>query len=780
LHGVPPGYVPELDEAINFYAPEARQSIRDAVEHAIQSGEGWDLEVPFIRASGERIWVRAVGDVEFENGEPRRLIGAFQDISERHQYLETIKRNNLRMTLATDSGRIGLWEYNLMDNSLIWDKWMYRLHGLSPNDKTETYTLWASHLHPEDKVAAELAVKNAIEGKDKFDTEFRIVWKDGSIRRMRGAAELEYDDNQQPIKMVGVNWDVTEVHEMRAELEQQHELLQVTLESIGDAVITTDSRGITQWLNPVAQNITGWSKEKAQGKPIEQVFHIVDGETRERITDPIEACLTRGETSELPKNTVLISRTGNEVGIEDSAAPIKDKAGNIVGLVVVFHDVTEQRLLTKKMSYQATHDALTDLLNRAEFEVRLNEMLERCHANQEQHALMFIDLDHFKIINDTCGHAVGDEALIQISKLFREVFRTSDIVARLGGDEFGVILENCSVTQAKKLAQKICNKLVTFRFSHGEDKFQLGASIGLVIMDRSWKGIESLVKAADSCCYEAKQSGRNRVQVLSSQDMDFGSLAGEIQWTTEIERALNEDRFVLFAQTVHHTLPSSKEGIHAEILIRMLDDKGNLILPSVFFPAAERYHLASRIDRWLLHHFAEWIGSLSHEKRESIQMLCINLSAQSIGDRAFHDDIEQVVTQIEPSLRDKLCFDIAETAVMNHLVDTAKFIERVKNMGARIAMDDFGRGSASYAHLKELDVDLLKIDGQFVQNALNDELDEASLRSFIEVANILNVETVAKYVDEEEILNKIQQLGVDYVQGFLLHKPEKLDSLVVD
>ncbi|MEM0909946.1 MAG: PAS domain-containing protein, partial [Pseudomonadota bacterium] len=779
LHGVEPGYQPSFDETINCYAPEARDIVRKTLKKCIKSGEGWDLELPFIRANKERITVRAVGSVEFLNGKAKRLTGAYQDISEQVRQRQAIHNANMRMSLATTSGNIGIWEYDVASNTFLWDARMYKLYGLPPTDARESYELWSSQIHPNDKEDIERALEFAIEGRSSFDTEFRIIWNDGSVRHIRATAVVESDANGNPEIVTGVNWDVTGLRNMTRQLEEQHELLEVTLDSIGDAVITTDAKGVTQWLNPVAQKMTGWTKEEAKGKPLTHIFNILNEETRLRTENPVTTCLSEGKIVGLANHTVLVSRTGEEFGIEDSAAPIRDKNGQILGVVLVFHDVTEQRRLSGEVTYRAKHDTLTGLVNRGEFELRLNRLLSDHQGERSNHALMYLDLDQFKLINDTCGHSVGDEALIQVSKLFNDVIRSRDTLARLGGDEFGVILEHCSEKQAQRVAQDICNKMEDFRFVYEDHRFRIGASIGLVAVDNRWPTAASLMQAADKSCFAAKEAGRNRVHVFSDSDLVMKMRHGEMQWTRRIESALDEDKFVLFAQSIH-AITDNTAGIHAEVLVRMIDNDGNLTSPEAFFPAAERYHLASRIDRWVIKNTLQWLRSQDTTKFQQIEALCINLSGQSIGDRAFHDFTCELLQKLDRETRQKLCIEITETAAITNITDASLFIERLKKLGVCIALDDFGAGASSFGYLKNLDVDVLKIDGQFIQDLLTDPLDEAAVRCFVDVANVVGLKTVAEFVDHPEVLSRLKKLGIDYVQGFLLHKPESIENLLQD
>ena len=777
IHGVPLGYKPTLDEAINFYAPEARPTVKAAVDHSMQTGESWDLELPFIQASGQKIWVRAVGSVEFDAQKPVRIVGAFQNITERVQQRLAVDDAHKRMSLATDSGEIGVWEYNLVAGTLIWDDWMYKLYGLSPGNQSAPYMLWSNHLHPDDKAASEKALADCIAGVAPFNTEFRVIWSDGSVHSLRASARVTRDEQGNALSMIGVNWDVTRIRCLTTQLEEQYELMHVTLKSIGDAVITTDANGKVEWLNPVAERMTGWASEEAKGRPLAQVFHIVNEETRAATENPVATCLEQGKIVGLANHTLLISRNGEEFGVEDSAAPIRNSQGDVLGVVLVFHDVTEQRRLSGEVSFQATHDALTGLVNRAEFESRLRRLLQRTHEDKTHHALMYIDLDQFKIVNDTCGHTAGDHLLQQVTKLLSETVRSRDTLARLGGDEFGVILEHCSTDQAQRVAQEICDKMEAFRFLHDQHRFRIGTSIGLVAMDDRWQTTAALMQAADTSCYAAKDAGRNRVHVWFDTDQAMQARQGEMQWTTRIEKALDENNFALYAQRIEH-LQETDKGIHAEVLLRMLDSDGSIIPPGAFLPAAERFHLASRIDRWVLRNSIDWLKALD-QSAPTIEMLCINLSGQSIGDRAFHRHAVEMLRDAGVSICAKICIEITETAAVTNLSDASLFIEQVSALGVRVALDDFGAGASSFGYLKNLAVDILKIDGQFIKDLMDDPLDDVAVRCFIDVAKVCGLETVAEFVDKPTVLKRVHELGIDYAQGFLLHKPEPIDFILV-
>ena len=428
-----------------------------------------------------------------------------------------------------------------------------------------------------------------------------------------------------------------------------------------------------------------------------------------------------------------------------------------------------------EMHYNATHDALTGLVNRSEFEARLRRVLQKAGEDRSEHALLYIDIDQFKLVNDSCGHAIGDQLLQQVAKLFADAIRTRDTLARLGGDEFAIILEHCSAEQAQRVAQQICDAMAGFRFVHDERSFRVGASIGLVPVDDRWTSSSAIMQAADASCYAAKEGGRNRVHLWYDTDTAIRVRAGDMQWAMRIEQALDHDQFVLFAQRIEE-LGKKSPGIRAEALLRMVQDDGELVPPGAFLPAAERFHLASRIDKWVMQHALAWLKALPDPR--AIRELSINLSGHSIGDRAFHRHAIESFREAGPRICQQVCVEITETAAVTNLGDAAAFIAQIRALGVGVALDDFGSGASSFGYLKHLVVDYLKIDGQFVRDVVDDPLDEAAVRCFAEVARVVGVKTVAEFVDRPEVLAKLRSMGIDYAQGFLLHRPAPLADLL--
>ena len=777
LHSLPRDFQPTLASTFNFFAAEAQATLRAAYDAARSTGQGWDLTLPLLRADGQGLLVRSVGHAEVEHGRPVRLQGALQDVSEDVAQRRALRSAHERTTLAADSGGIGIWDLDLQRQALTVDAWVVRLYHLPAADTLHPDTLWGDALHADDRDATRQAVAQAIASRRMLELECRIVWADGSVHHLRLSARIKRDDHGQALALVGVCWDVTPLRELAAELAEQHELLRVTLQSIGDAVITTDDKGRVNWMNPVAERMTGWQSGQAHGLPLAQVFNILNQDTRQPAPNPVTACLAEGKIVGLANHTVLVARDGSEYGIEDSAAPIRNPQGRVLGVVLVFHDVSEQRRLSGEMTYRATHDALTGLINRSEFDNRLLRVLRNAQEDGREHALLFIDLDQFKRVNDACGHAIGDQLLRQMAKLLGAAVRARDTLARLGGDEFAIILEHCTLDQARVVAQKICDQMDDFRFIHDDRRFRIGTSIGLVPLDRRWTSTSALQQAADTACYAAKEAGRNRVHVWFDSDAQMQARQAELQWTTRIERALDDGAFQLHAQRIL-PLSDTRPGLHAEVLLRLSNPDGSLTAPGAFLPAAERFHLITRIDRWVLDQVLGWMQGLADLSR--INTLSVNLSGRSVGDRAFHAWALERLAAAGPAVCARLCLEITETAAVTHLADAMAFITQVRSRQVRVALDDFGAGASSFGYLKTLPVDQIKIDGQFVRDLVNDPLDAAAVRCFADVARVLVVQSVAEFVESPEVLARVREIGIDFAQGFLLHRPEALDCLLQD
>ena len=555
-------------------------------------------------------------------------------------------------------------------------------------------------------------------------------------------------------------------------LFEAKERAEVTLQSIGDAVITTDPQGIVTYLNPVAEELTGWKASEATGRPLNEVFNIINESTRETVENPVVRCLREGTIVGLANHTVLIARHGSELAIEDSAAPIRIRDGKIGGVVMVFHDVTQSRAMAQQLSWNATHDALTGLLNRREFEERVRRALNGSHADGELHALLYVDLDQFKIVNDTCGHVAGDELLRQLSGLLQRQMRATDILARLGGDEFGVLLEHCPLEQATRIAEQLRDVTRQFRFVWDQKTFEISASIGVMPIHRDSGTLPQLLSAVDMACYVAKERGRNRYHVYQESDADFARRHGEMLWVTRINQALREHHFVLYRQAIVSTRPPHAIH-HYEVLLRIRNQDGTLSEPGSFLPAAERYDLMTAIDRWVITHLFLSQGDTlraADSELEPPTMAAINLSGASLSDETFLDFVHATLAEHSINPR-QICFEITETVAISHLDRAISFINALRKLGCRFALDDFGSGLSSFGYLKNLPVDFLKIDGSLVRNVVDSPVDAAMVQAVHEIGHVMGLKTIAEYVENEALRQRLIEMGVDYMQGFAIEMP---------
>ncbi|MCO6412538.1 MAG: EAL domain-containing protein [Thiogranum sp.] len=573
--------------------------------------------------------------------------------------------------------------------------------------------------------------------------------------------------------------DITALKQTKEALFLAQERAYVTLGSIGDGVIAVNMDGRIDYMNIVAEQGTGWELEEAHGKPMAEVFRIVDEKTLESTLDPVQLCLEEGKATMLPGYLLLIHRHIHQhMSIEVNAAPIRNSNGDISGVVLVFHDVSELRSLAQ-MTYHATHDSLTGLINRREFEKRINQALQYTRDRDKRYALCYLDLDNFKVVNDTCGHGAGDELLKQLTTLLRGALREGDTLSRIGGDEFGILFAGCSLNVGKRLAEKIRRHVEDFRFAWGDKSFRVGASMGLVPVTADSGTISDVLSAADSACYVAKENGRNRIHIYRNNDIAVAEQKGQMQWVQRIQEVLEHDRFRLYFQAIAPTrpVPGEENKLHGEVLIRMLESDGSLIGPDAFIPAAERYSLMGAIDRWVVKNTLQMLSRNIDEVQERISVCSINLSGQSLSDDRFMGALVEMIDEmaIPPEL---LCFEITETAVISNLSNATRLIDTLRDMGCRFALDDFGVGLSSFGYLKSLAVDYLKLDGCFIKNMTRDSIDYAMVHSINHVGQTLKIKTIAEFVENDETLQALREIGVDYAQGYGIAKPVPLEQAI--
>lgn len=567
--------------------------------------------------------------------------------------------------------------------------------------------------------------------------------------------------------------DISYRKNLETSLGRGKQQAQVTLESIGEGVITADASGLIDYMNTAAEKLTGIARELAIGRRLPDIVKLVDEADRRDLGDPIQRCLSDRRRVNMGRRAMMLSTAGGkELSIELTASPIKGPGEVIAGAVVIMHDVSEMRGLTKRMSYQATHDALTGLMNRREFERRLEEALQSVREQDVTHVLCYLDLDRFKPVNDSCGHVAGDALLRAIAALIRDKVRESDAVARLGGDEFGVLLLGCPLEKARQIADDVCTAVRDYRFTWQDKVFQIGVSIGLVEIGRDSASIEDILGAADSACYVAKQEGRGQVHVYSARDEVSARQRGEIYWLRQLQAALKENRLELHVQPVLSVAGKPAQGPAMEVFLRLTDETGKLVQPREFLQAAERYHLMGSLDRWVVRTTLAAMGQGTIRVPEN-RSCSINLSGQSLGEDDFLEFVVECLdhSQVPPS---QLCFEVTETALMADPERAARFASVLHGMGCQFGLDDFGSGVGALASLRGLDIDYLKIDGAYTRELRGDTVNGQVVAAITRLARTIGFKVVAEQVETQADFDALREMGVDFIQGYYIERPQRI------
>jgi diguanylate cyclase (GGDEF)-like protein/PAS domain S-box-containing protein len=749
-----------------------------------QDAERWsDLGIGAVLLIGYLVGNRAGGILGIAAAQPRdtwevqlhlimKLVGtslatALERIDIQAQLGDLEERNELALYSAND----GLWDFDTANNRVYLSP---RWKAMLGYDETEVGQApdWRTLVHSDDMSRVQAAIRDHVAGKTPlFESLHRMRHASGEWRWVISRAKARVDDKGRLLRLVGVELDITERKLYEEALFREKESAQITLQSIGDGVVTTDAKGVIDYLNPVAESLTGWRLEDGQGRAIEEVFRAFHEETCEPLENPLAVAIRRTRSIKSVRPMLLIRRDGNEIYVESTASPIRDGSGAVSGGVLVFHDVSEARELNRRLSYHASHDVLTGLVNRREFENRMERALKSAKARETSYALCYLDLDQFKIVNDTCGHSAGDALLGQVGALLKSKVRWRDTLARLGGDEFAVLLESCALDEAMRTAEALREAVRNFKFTWEERTFRLGASVGVVPISADNVDVASVLSAADSACQAAKEAGRNRVHSFEENDIDLMRRRREMQWAARINAALEEGRFELFRQSIL-PLQQPESGLHYELLLRMRDETGKIVAPDNFMAAAERYGITPNIDRWVIENALRWLVSEADE-RGKLAMCSINLSGQSLGDDKF---LPYVIDQFRHSGIDasKICFEITETAAIASFSQANRFIQALKELGCKFALDDFGTGLSSFGYLKHFPVDFLKIDGSFVKEILHDPIDREMVRSINEIGHLTHKRTIAEFAENVEIINMLRSLGVDYAQGYGVSQPQRV------
>ncbi|MQT13235.1 EAL domain-containing protein [Segnochrobactrum spirostomi] len=758
---------------LDIVHPEDQAMASAYVEKAKREPGETTCEYRIVRPDGEVRYLRnACRTIAGPDGKPAKCIGVTWDTTSDHRAAEERDQLLRRLDIATAAADLGIWDWDLVTREQIWDERLYRHFAESPTCGKSPIEIARQRIHNEDFAAVIKAFDDMKDGNDTLQLEYRIVTGTGEIRYLRDVAAVIRNGDGHPVRLVGVTWDVTDSNRLAEALRTESHRLQVTLTSIADGVITTDRIGRITFLNPAAAALTGWSQVQAAGRQISDVFAPVSRLSGASIPDLIGRCLLARAVVEMQDDATLEAHDGTLREIAATAAPLAAD-DQVLGAVLVFQDVTSERTMRRELAFAASHDPLTGLLNRTEFEARLTAAIAAARQAGATHSLLFIDLDRFKLVNDTAGHAVGDMLLREIGPLLTSAVRSGDHVARIGGDEFAVILMNADLVEARQIAERIITAIDALRFSWHGRHHRVGASVGYGAVGPFSESAAALLTQVDVACYAAKNSGRNRAVLYEPDQGDAVARFREIQLAANLREAVQNDRFVLYAQPIRPCNGGGEEA--CEILLRMLDPDGNLILPDLFIPAAERFDLMHDIDRWVMREALERRGAeLAAWDDMSFHL---NFSGNSLGAPGFADYLLGLVART-PIPAHRLTFEITETAVIAHVGVAARLMTMLRAAGAKVALDDFGIGLSSFNYLRTFPADLVKIDGSFVRNVRQNAVDAAIVRSLNQIAHELGAKTVAEFVEDEETLACVRQIGIDFAQGYAIGRPESLDALL--
>ncbi len=750
--------------AFKIISPDVKEDITESLSEFILNKVGWtNLVIPWIHKNGTIRYLESNASPIFDrDNEIIGFRGADRDITERIKTEKELQFTQFAIDHFTDAafwiGEEGQFIYvnEAACNSL----------GYS---KEDLLTMFVFDIDPGFKKEKWDSYWNSTEHQYFSTFETTHQRKDGTTFPVEIASNhLEYEGKHYRCTFAR---NISERKRAEASIQASEERYRVFYDNTPSMFFTIDQKLKVISVNHFGAEKLGYEINELVGK---LVLNVVADDDKNKAYECIQACflkpkeLHRWEMRKVCKN-------GSLIWVRETARIVYDKNNN-ANLFIVCEDISETYLLSEQLSYQASHDVLTGLINRREFENRLVRIIDTSHKSNTEHVLCYLDLDQFKIINDSCGHFAGDGLLKEVSQLINKHIRKRDTLARLGGDEFGILMEHCNIDQAENVTKSILKEVEAYRYSWEDKIFTIGVSMGLVMIDDNVIDHTEVLRKADASCYAAKDAGRNRIHIYSVDDVSLMQRHGEMQWVNRIKQALEEDQFELYVQPIVSTDAIDKTIFKYEVLIRLIENNGDTIIaPGLFLPAAERYNLASKIDRWVINTIFK-IFKEHTEVFSMVKLWSINLSGQSIADKDFLSFVTDKLEANE-NIADKICFEITETAAISNLQTAAGFMRSLKELGCQFSLDDFGSGLSSFAYLKTLPVDYLKIDGFFVKDIVEDEADYAMVKSINEISQVMGIESIAEFVENDAIKQRLIEIGVDYVQGYGIGKPEPLKNL---
>ena len=731
-----------------------------------------DIFFRIVRCDGEiRHLMQSYRHVIGAPGERRQSLISILDITDLKRVEEELKNSHALYRQAEFMGNMGHWSWDHVGYKMIsCSEQFARIYNMAVPETIAYFSsadAKMSLIHPEDRERYRQSVLDCDRHRKGLDIEYRIVTPCGTQRHVYLRSERVYDDRGDVVRSFGTLQDITERKQTKQDLLTQS---QITSNMAEGAMLVRASDETIVYTNPAFETMFGYEPGELLGKHLSKLNSDTEIPPEEWIASLIRELdcngAWRGEICNVKKDGTIFWCSSN-ISVFDHS-----EFGRV--WISVNSDTTERRQAEKMLSYQASHDILTGLINRHEFELRAERLISTTHRNSGEHALCFMDLDQFKIVNDSCGHTAGDQLLQQLGQVLRNTVRRQDTLARLGGDEFGVLMEHCTLEQAQRAADALLERVADFQFSWEGQSFRIGVSIGLVAITETTTSLIELLRQADAACYMAKDLGRNRIQVYRPEDTELARRHGEMQWVARIDQALEDNRFTLYAQEIVPLDHSAEK--HYELLLRLVDTDGSIIPPRAFLPAAERYDLIDKVDTWVVRN-AFTLMNAHPAFVEQAHIVSINLSGHSLTNNKF---LNSLIAQIDEFNIDagKICFEITETAAISNLSMATSFISSLKELGCHFALDDFGSGLSSFAYLKGLPVDYLKIDGMFVKDMVDDPIDHAMVKSINEIGHVMGMKTIAEFVENDAIKSKLAEIGVDYAQGYGIQKPQPFTDIL--
>jgi len=680
-----------------------------------------------------------------------------------------------RLERVLEVSGVGLWEMDLDTGQFEADERCIRALGYELGKLSPSWETFVAIVHPDDAIRVSHITEAHLRGEtEHIAYETRVLTQDGTWTWIASHGRAVRDGAGNAVRLRGTIKNVDAEHAVQQRLAAADTQLQLLMEATDEGIVGLDRDGVCTFVNPAATRVLGLRDEQLLGHNFdEQVRHTAeDGTELIGHDSPIVRCLLKGQR-DVGINELFWREDGAPVAIEYSVSPLLDD-GRPAGAVLVFRDVGEKRKLAQQLEHQALHDPLTGLINRRGFEQKLAALLQNARSQSREHALCYVDLDHFKLVNDTCGHVAGDDLLRRLPQLLAPRVRRTDTLARLGGDEFAILLEDCQLDQAARIAGAVRDTIRDFRFTWQYRSFTIGASIGVVGISTASQGLVSVLGAADAACYIAKDLGPNQVHVSYPHDLAIVRRRGEMRWVARLKTALEENLFCLHYMSIA-SLAHDGPPAHHELLLR-LRDKGELILPNAFLPAAERYQLMPQIDHWVIAHAIGFLGqAVARAPALRQHRFGINLSGESLRDTQLLEFVRETLARNEVPAS-MIYFEFTETAAIANLGAAVEFMRGLREMGCQLALDDFGSGMSSFSYLKHLPVDFLKIDGGFIRDVVTSPVDQAIVRAVQAVGQQMGIPTVAEYVESDAIRVYLAALGVQYAQGYAIAMPAPIED----